>query len=57
MVTAHDKAIVAAILAIAGLTDSFGLTHWGLTEGTVTAVVSAIAPVLVWIVPNKGASA
>ncbi|MBZ5616245.1 MAG: hypothetical protein LAO23_19730 [Acidobacteriia bacterium] len=57
MLTGHDKAIVALILAIAGASDSFGLTHWGLQEGTVTAVVSAISPILVWIVPNKGAAA
>ena len=53
MITPHDKAIVAAILAIVGLTNSFGLTHFNLDEHTVTTIVTVLMPVLVWLTPNS----
>ena len=53
MVTAHDKAIIAAIMGVIGLTNSFGLTHFGLDEHTVTMFVTTVVPILVWLIPNN----
>lgn len=51
MYTQFDKAIVALIMAIVGVSNIFGF-HWGLTEAAVTALVVSLTPVLVWLVPN-----
>lgn len=49
---AYNKAIVALIMAIIGFVNLF----WGLPFNpdptTVTAIVTAITPILVYLVPN-----
>lgn len=52
MITGHDKAIVALIMAAIALANSFGM-HIGLDQGTVTIIVSLLTPMLVWLVPNN----
>ena len=56
MITAHDKAIIAVIMAVVGLLNSFGITHFNLSESTVTELVMVLSPALVWLVPNKDAA-
>lgn len=56
MLTAHDKAIVALIMAAIQLTNSFGWTHFGLDEHTITEFVAFATTAMVWLVPNKNAA-
>lgn len=53
MLTAFDKAIVAAIMA--GLVVIEQVWGWGsgITEEYVTVVIAALSPILVWLVPNR----
>ncbi|QEX18555.1 hypothetical protein FRZ44_38620 [Hypericibacter terrae] len=55
MFTTLDKALVALVMAIlAILNQAFGIvTPSFLTEGNVTAIIAAITPLLVYVVPNK----
>lgn len=46
-----DKAIVAAVMAAVQVANVLGF-HWGLSEATVTTIVAAMTPVLVWAWPN-----
>ena len=56
MFTSLDKALVALIMAVLYILNyAFGI-HFGLDETTVTTIVVAVTPVLVWLVPNKGGS-
>ncbi len=52
-ITAYNKAIVALIMAIIGIVNLKWPGLIGLDQDTVTAVVAALTPILVWIVPNK----
>ena len=52
-VAAYSKAIVAAIMAAVGLANVFFNTGWIVDEAAVTAAVSLLTPVLVYLVPNK----
>ena len=52
MLTSLDKTIVAAIMGGAQIANAFGF-HWGVDENTVTTVVAAMTPFLVWLFPNK----
>lgn len=51
MYTQFDKAIVAFIMAAIAIANIFGF-HFGLSEATVSGIVAAVTPVLVWLVPN-----
>jgi len=51
MYTVADKAIVAFIMAGVQATNLFGF-HFGLDQATVTLIVTAATPILVWFVPN-----
>jgi ABC-type methionine transport system permease subunit len=49
---AYNKAIVALVMALIQLANvAFGASI-GLDQPTVTALVAAAAPFLVWLVPN-----
>lgn len=51
MVTEHDKAIVAAIIALIQLGASFGIIPIDASQmATITAIIT---PIVVWLVPNK----
>ena len=53
MFTSFDKAIVAIIMGVIYLINStFGL-NIGVSADTVNALVVAISPLLIWLVPNK----
>ena len=52
--TAYNKAIVAAVMAAVGIVNAFWNTGLIVDEATVTAAVSLLTPLLVYIVPNKG---
>lgn len=59
MVTQWDKAIAALVMALVGLGTL--IWHWQvpgwLTETNVTEALVVLTPVLVWLVPNRGAKA
>ena len=52
MITSIDKALVALIGAILFFLEQFAGLNFGLDEGTVTAIATALTPLLVWLVPN-----
>ena len=51
MYTQLDKAIVAAVLGGVQLLNVLGV-HFGLSEPTLTTIIAALTPVLVWVWPN-----
>lgn len=51
MYSAFDKSVTAVIMAIIVLANQLGL-HLGWTETDVTAWVTALTPILVYLVPN-----
>lgn len=54
MFTSIDKALVALVMAALYLLNTFTGVHIDfLSETTVTTAISLLAPVLVYIVPNK----
>lgn len=53
MFTSIDKALIAAVMAVAYLANTFLGINFGLTEEAVNTIVAVITPVLVWLVPNK----
>ncbi len=53
MFTSIDKALVATLMAAIFLLNQFGGIDVGVSEATVTAVVGALTPVLVYLIPNK----
>ena len=55
MFTSIDKALVALIMGLIYIANTFFGFNFGLTEDAVTAIVAALTPILVWLVPNKGA--
>lgn len=55
MFTSFDKALTALVLAgLYLLNTAFGI-NLGLDEATVSGIIVAISPVLVWLIPNKKA--
>ena len=50
---AYSKAIVAAIMAAIGIANAFFNAGLVVDPDAVTAAVSLLTPVLVYIVPNK----
>jgi hypothetical protein len=55
MYTSLDKALVALVMAVlAILNQAFGIvTPSFLSEGNVTAIIAALTPLLVYLIPNK----
>lgn len=53
MFTSIDKALVAALMAAVFLLNEFGGIEVGVSQETVTAIVGALTPVLVYFMPNK----
>jgi hypothetical protein len=53
MITSFDKAIAALIMGLIYIANTFFGFNFGLTEDAVTAIVAALTPILVWLVPNK----
>jgi len=52
--TLYNKAIVAFIMAVIGIINVFFPTHaLGVNPDTITVIVAAITPILVYLVPNK----
>lgn len=52
MYTQFDKAIVAVIMAVATFVQKKFNINLGLDEGTLTTILIAITPILVWLFPN-----
>jgi hypothetical protein len=55
MFTSIDKALTAIVMAVLYLLNSFGGIDVGLSEETVAAILAALTPLLVWLVPNRQA--
>lgn len=55
MVTSIDKALVAVIMGVLYLLNTFAGIDLGVSEATINAIIAAVTPLLVWIVPNKPA--
>ena len=60
MITSIDKALVAAImglLSIVNLLWGVDLFGWGVhTEQTLGTIIAVLLPIVVWLVPNAGAT-
>ena len=52
MFTSIDKALVAIVMAAFFMLNEFGGIDIGLSEETVTAIIAAATPILVYFVPN-----
>jgi hypothetical protein len=50
---AYNKAIVATIMTVILLANTFLNTDWRVSQETVNAFVAAVTPVLVFLIPNK----
>ena len=54
MYTSIDKALVALIMAIVSIANLLFGANIGIPVETVGTVVGLAAPILVWLIPNKG---
>jgi hypothetical protein len=57
MFTSIDKALTAIVMAALYLINVFGGIELGLAEETVAAIIAALTPILVWLVPNRASVA
>lgn len=53
MYTSADKAIVAVVMGLVYLSNTFLSTHFNVNPDTVNAVIMGVTPFLVYLVPNK----
>lgn len=53
MFTSIDKALVALIMAVIYLVNTFTPVDFGVSHETVANIVAIITPVLVYLIPNK----
>ena len=53
MLTKYDKAIIALIMAVLGLLNTWFDRILPITEGQITVLVSLLTPLLVYAIPNK----
>ena len=53
MFSSIDKALVALLGALLFFLDRFAGLTFGLDNGTIAAIATALTPVLVWLAPNK----
>ena len=56
MFTSLDKALVALVMGVLYLLNTFTTFHVGLTQDQVTAAIALLTPVLVYLVPNKASA-
>lgn len=49
----YSKTIIAAIMGVITVCNTIWPGSIGLDEGTVTIIVGALTPVLVFLIPNK----
>lgn len=55
MFSSFDKALVALVMgAFYIMNNTFGIS-FGMDEQTLSAVIAALTPILVWLIPNKAA--
>ena len=57
MFSSIDKALVALLGAVFFFLDRFAGLTFGLDDGTIAAIATALTPILVWLVPNKDRNA
>lgn len=55
MFTSIDKALVALVMGALYIANSVFGFDLGFTEQQVAAVIGALTPVLVWLIPNRSA--
>jgi hypothetical protein len=55
MITSIDKALIALVMGVLYLLNTFAGINIGLSEETIATLIAALTPVLVWLVPNKSA--
>lgn len=53
VISTVDKAIVSLVMAALFLLNRFAGIDLGISEATVTTIIAAATPVLVYLVPNK----
>ena len=53
MYTTFDKALVALIMAVLNILQSVFHISVGISPDTLTVIIAALTPVLVWLFPNK----
>jgi hypothetical protein len=53
MFTSIDKALVALIMSLLYLLNTFFGVSLGLNETQVATIISLLTPILVWAIPNK----
>ncbi len=53
MITTFDKAIVALILGAVFLINNLTSFHFAVSPETANAIAGLLAPILVYLVPNK----
>lgn len=55
MFTAIDKALVALVMGLLSILNLVFGIDLGITPETISVIIAAITPLLVWLVPNKSA--
>jgi len=53
MITAFDKAVVAALGLLIWALNTYAGISFGIDEATLNGIAAAVTPLLVWLVPNK----
>ena len=53
MFTAVDKALTALVMSVLFLLNTFTDINLGLSETTISTIIAGVAPILVWLIPNK----
>lgn len=53
MFTGLDKALIALIMGVLSIINLVWGINIGVSAETVSAVIAAITPFLVWLIPNK----
>lgn len=53
MFTSVDKALTAIVMAVLYLLSTFAGLNFGVSEATISAIIVALTPILVWLIPNK----
>jgi hypothetical protein len=53
MFTSIDKALTALVMAVLYLLNTYGHINIGISADTVGALLAALGPILVWLIPNK----
>ncbi|MGD9742763.1 MAG: hypothetical protein AB7F08_10190 [Dongiaceae bacterium] len=56
MFTSIDKAIAAVLMALIFLANNLLGWNLGLGEDAVNAIAAVMTPLLIWLVPNRGAA-